>query len=163
MAHSTNGGKPIDLFYWFEDGELRTTFEGASSRDGSTPEELIPLLREVGFPLTLEGEHDEGAPDVDRKAAVLALAERLTGIRVTESLLQNATYELGVVPEQPADEWTSVVIDITDAHGERFYRIWTCEAISTASDRRRAEANAPVVITYNEPPAMDRPEREAGE
>ncbi|WP_327692736.1 DUF6461 domain-containing protein [Streptomyces sp. NBC_00459] len=163
VGHSTNGGKPIHLFHWFEDGELRTTFEGPSSRDGSTPDELVPLLREVGFPLTSEGEHDESAPDVDRKAAVFALAERLTGIRVTESLLQDAVYELGLVPEQPAEEWTGVVIDITDAHGERLYREWTREEIATASDRARAEADAPVVITRNEPPGRDRSEHETGE
>ncbi|MEU0742662.1 DUF6461 domain-containing protein [Streptomyces sp. NPDC006134] len=163
VAHSTNGGKPIHLFHWFEDGELRTTFEGPSSRDGSTPDELVPLLREVGFPLTSGGEHDESAPDVDRKAAVLALAERLTGVRVTESLLQNARYELGLVPEQPAEEWTGVAVDITDAHGERLYREWTYEEIAAASDRARTEADAPVVITYDEPPAMDRSEHEAAE
>lgn len=151
VAHSTNGGKPIHLFHWFEDGELRTTFESAWSREGDAPEELVPLLREVGFPLTPAGEHDESAPDVDGKAAVLALAERLTGIRVTESLLQDATYELGLVPEQPAEEWTGVVIDITDAHGERLYREWTREEIATASDRARAAADAPVVIPREEP------------
>lgn len=163
VAHSTNGGKPIHLFHWFEDGELRTTFEGPSARDGNTPDELIALLREVGFPLTSEGEHDESAPDVDGKAAVLALAERLTGVRVTESLLQEATYELGLVPEQPAEEWTGLVIDITDAHGERLYREWTYEEIAAASDRARAEPNAPVVITYNEASTVDRSEHEAGE
>ncbi len=163
VAHSTNGGKPIHLFHWFEDGELRTMFEDPSSRDGNTPDELVPLLREVGFPLTPEGEHDESAPDVDRKAAVLALAERLTGIRVTESLLQDATYELGLVPEQPAEGWTSLVIDITDAHGERLYKEWTHEQIAAASDRARAEANAPVVITYSDPPALDRSEHGTGE
>ena len=162
VAHSTNGGKPIHLFHWFEDGELRTTFEGPWSRDGSTPDELVPLLREVGFPLTSEGEQDESAPDVDQKAAVLALAERLTGIRVTESLLQDATYELGLVPEQPAEEWTGVVIDITDAHGKRLHREWTYEEIAAASDRARAEANAPVVITGSERPAVDRSEHETG-
>ncbi|MEU2435542.1 DUF6461 domain-containing protein [Streptomyces rubradiris] len=130
VAHSSNGGKPIHLFHWFEDGELRTTFEGPSARDGSRPDELVPLFREVGFPLTPEGEHDESAPVVDGKAAVLALAERLTGVRVTESLLQDATYELGLVPEQPAEEWTGVVIDITDAHGERLYKEWTYEEIA---------------------------------
>ncbi|MFF9395296.1 DUF6461 domain-containing protein [Streptomyces griseoluteus] len=163
VAHSTNGGKPIHLFHWFEDGELRTTFEGPSWRDGSTPDELVPLLREVGFPLTPHGEHDESAPDVDQKAAVLALAERLTGIRVTESLLQDATYELGLVPEQPTEEWTGVVVDITDAHGERLFREWTYEEIATASERARAEADAPVVITYDEPPATGRSKHEAGE
>ncbi|MET9459934.1 DUF6461 domain-containing protein [Streptomyces canus] len=163
VAHSSNGGKPIHLFHWFEDGELRTTFEGPSARDGSSPDELVPLLREVGFPLTLEGEHDENAPAVDGKAAVLALTERLTGIRVTESFLQDATYELGLVPEQPVEEWTRMVIDITDAHGERLHKEWTYEEIAAASDRARAETNAPVVITYNEPLAQDRPEHETGE
>ncbi|MGW7545650.1 DUF6461 domain-containing protein [Streptomyces sp. NPDC054770] len=163
VAHSSNGGKPMHFFHWFEDGELRTTFEGPSSRAGSTPDELVPLLREVGFPLTLEGEHDESVPDVDGKAAVLALAERLTGIRVTESLLRDATYELGLVPEQPAEEWTGLVIDITDAYGERLYREWTYEEIAAASDRARAEADAPVVITYDGPPAVDCSERETGE
>ncbi|MEU2247496.1 DUF6461 domain-containing protein [Streptomyces sp. NPDC019224] len=152
VAHSTNGGKPIDLFHWYEDGELRTTFEAPSAREGNGPDELVPLMREVGFPLTPEGEHDESAPDVDDKAAVLALAERLTGIRVTESFLQDATYELGLVPEQPVDEWTGLVIDITDAHGERFYREWTYEEIAAASARTLAEVNPPVVITRDEPP-----------
>ncbi|MFJ3714214.1 DUF6461 domain-containing protein [Streptomyces sp. NPDC090057] len=163
VAHSSNGGKPIHLFHWFEDGELRTTFEGPSARDGSSPDELIALLRQVGFPLTSEGEHDENAPGVDEKAAVLALTERLTGIRVTESLLQDATYELGLVPEQPAEEWTGLVIDITDANGERLYKEWTYEEVAAASDRARAEANAPVVITYNEPVTQDRSEHETGE
>ncbi|AZP22536.1 hypothetical protein EJC51_44580 [Streptomyces aquilus] len=163
VAHSTNGGKPIHLFHWFEDGELRTTFENPSSRDGSTPDELIPLLREVGFPLTCEGEDDESAPDVDRKAAVLALTERLTGICVTESLLRDAPYELGLVPEQPEEPWTGVVIDITDAHGERLHREWTYEEIATATDRARSEAEAPVLITYDEPSAMDRSEHDTDE
>ncbi|MGW2446565.1 DUF6461 domain-containing protein [Streptomyces sp. NPDC001675] len=163
VAHSSNGGKPIHLFHWFEDGELRTTFEGPSARDGSSPDELIALLRQVGFPLTPEGEHDENAPGVDGKAAVLALTERLTGVRVTESLLQDATYELGLVPEQPAEEWTGLVIDITDANGERLYKEWTYEEIAAASDRARAEANAPVVITHNEPLTQDRSEHQTGE
>ncbi|MEU9979445.1 DUF6461 domain-containing protein [Streptomyces sp. NPDC051014] len=163
VAHSSNGGKPIHLFHWFEDGELRTTFEAPSARDGNSPDELVSLLREVGFPLTPEGEHDESAPVVDCKAAVLALAERLTGIRVTESLLQDATYELGLVPEQPAEEWTGLVIDITDAHGDRLYKEWTYEEIAAASERTRAEADAPIVITYTEPLAKDRSENETGE
>ncbi|MGW1463634.1 DUF6461 domain-containing protein [Streptomyces sp. NPDC002308] len=174
VVHSTNGGKPIHLFDWYEEGELRTSFEWPSARHGGSPDELVPLLREVGSPLTPEGEHDENVPDADRydrKAAVLALTERLTGVRVTESLLQDATYELGLVPEQPAEEWTSVVIDITDAHGERLYKEWTYEEVAAASDRARAEANAPVVvtydepfgITYSEPSVVDRPERGTGE
>ncbi|MDQ1041345.1 hypothetical protein QFZ75_007761 [Streptomyces sp. V3I8] len=50
VAHSADGGKPIHLFHWFEGAGLRTTFEGPSARYGNTPDELVPLLREVGFP-----------------------------------------------------------------------------------------------------------------
>ncbi|WP_371131483.1 DUF6461 domain-containing protein [Streptomyces sp. Ag109_O5-10] len=67
------------------------------------------------------------------------MAERLTGIRVTESLLRDATYELGLVPEQPAEEWAGLVIDITGAHGERLYKKWAYEEITAASDRARAD------------------------
>ncbi|MFJ3088089.1 DUF6461 domain-containing protein [Streptomyces sp. NPDC086838] len=151
VAHSTNGGKPIHLFHWYEDGELRTTFEGAWARDGSGPDELVPLLREVGFPLNPEGEYDESAPDIDGKAGVLALAERLTGVRITESLLREATYQLGLVPDQPAEEWTGLVVDITDAHGRRLYREWTYEEIASMPARTLAEANPPVTIAYDEP------------
>ncbi|MEU5046781.1 DUF6461 domain-containing protein [Streptomyces griseorubiginosus] len=73
LAHSTDGGKPIHLFHWFEDGDRRTTFEGPAARHGSTPDELVPLLPDVGFPLTLGGEHGDSAPEDDGKAAVLAL------------------------------------------------------------------------------------------
>ncbi|NEA42003.1 DUF6461 domain-containing protein [Streptomyces sp. SID11385] len=146
VVHSTNGGKPIDLFQWYEDGALRTVFEWALWRDGSTPDALLPELREVGFPLTPEGEHDEDAPDVDGKAAVLALAERLTGVRLTESLLGDATYTLGLVPEQPAEEWSELIIDITDAHGERLYKKWTYEEVAAASERARRQANGPAQL-----------------
>ncbi|MFD4523454.1 DUF6461 domain-containing protein [Streptomyces sp. NPDC058470] len=120
VVHSSNGGKPIDLFHWYEDGKLRTTFEWPTAREGSAPGTLNPVMREVGFDLS-DDEGDTGAP-VDTKAAVLALAERLTGVRVTEELLRDAEYQLGQVPEEPAEEWNKIVIDITDADGERFYK-----------------------------------------
>ncbi|MFB6820709.1 DUF6461 domain-containing protein [Streptomyces virginiae] len=40
-------------------------------------------------------------PDVGTKAAVLALTERLTGVRLTEELLTTAEYHVGAVPEEP--------------------------------------------------------------
>lgn len=73
-------------------------------------------MREVGLNPT-----GDEAPDVDRKAAVFALAERLTGVQVTEDLLAEAEYRTGEVPEEPAEEWESITIDITDAHGDRTY------------------------------------------
>ncbi|MFD7629527.1 DUF6461 domain-containing protein [Streptomyces sp. NPDC059851] len=116
VSHSSNGGKPMDFFHWYEDGELRTTFEWPADRTGSTPDELNALMLEVG--LNPAGDQH---PDVDTKAAVFALAERLTGVRVTEELLAQARYQTGEVPEEPVADWESVTIDVIDAHGERTY------------------------------------------
>lgn len=99
VAHSSNGGKPMDFFHWYEQGELRTTFEWPADRTGSTPDALNPLMLAVG--LQPSGEED---PDVDTKAAVLALTERLTGVRVTQELLAEAEYQVGEVPDEPAEE-----------------------------------------------------------
>ncbi|WP_189948903.1 DUF6461 domain-containing protein [Streptomyces roseolus] len=100
VSHSTNGGKPMDLFDWYVNGELRTGFEWPTTRYGSTPDELVPVMREIGFDLVKD---EEGAgPSTDTKAAVLALTERLTGVRLTEDLLKGAEYHFGHVPEQPA-------------------------------------------------------------
>lgn len=89
-------GKPMDFFHWYEEGELRTTFEWPANRTGSTPDELNGLMTEVG--LNPSGDED---PDVDRKAAVLALTERLTGVRVTEELLAEAGYQVGKSRRNP--------------------------------------------------------------
>ncbi|OIJ95657.1 DUF6461 domain-containing protein [Streptomyces colonosanans] len=113
VSHSSNGGKPMDFFHWYEDGELRTTFEWPVDRNGSTPDDLNAVMSEIG--LNPAGDKN---PDVDTKAAVFALAERLTGVRVTEELLAEAEYQTGEVPEEPAEEWESITIDITDAHGD---------------------------------------------
>lgn len=42
VAHSTNGGKPIHLFHWFEDGDLRTTFEGPRRATATPPMNWSP-------------------------------------------------------------------------------------------------------------------------
>ncbi|MFC4504921.1 MULTISPECIES: DUF6461 domain-containing protein [Streptomyces] len=143
-VHSSNGGKPMHFFHWYEDGELRTTFEWPTVRGGNTPDALNSVMRDVGFELS----DDEGETNsrVDTKAAVFALAERLTGVRVTEELLRDAEYQLGHVPEEPAEEWTSIVIDITDAHGERFYKEVTRDEVEVATARARAQAAEPIVI-----------------
>ena len=151
VVHSSNGGKPIHLFHWYEDGELRTTFEWPTVREGSTPDDLNSVMREVGF--DLRDDEDGAGARVDTKAAVLALAERLTGVRVTEELLQGAEFQLGHLPEEPAEEWTGIVIDITDAHGERLYREITREQVETAMERARAEAAAPIVVPGPSSPA----------
>jgi hypothetical protein len=116
VSHSSNSGKPMDFFHWYENGELRTTFEWPAHRTGSTPDELNSVMSEVGLDPTSDGD-----PSVDRKAAVFALAERLTGVQVTEELLRGAEYRMGEVPEEPAEEWRSITIDLRDAHGEGLY------------------------------------------
>ncbi|MFI5866636.1 DUF6461 domain-containing protein [Streptomyces sp. NPDC051546] len=92
VSHTSNGGKPMDFFHWYEAGELRLTFESPADRAGSTPDELNGALSELG--LNPSGDPD---PGVDEKAAVFALAERLTGVRVTEELLRDAVYVTGEV------------------------------------------------------------------
>lgn len=116
VSHSSNGGKPMDFFHWYENGELRTTFEWPARRTGSTPDELNTVMREVGLDPVGDGD-----PDVDRKAAVFALTGRLTGVTVTEELLRDAEYRMGEVPEEPAEEWRGITIDLRDAHGEGTY------------------------------------------
>jgi hypothetical protein len=99
VMHSSNGGKPIHLFHWYQDGLLRTGFEGPDLRHGSTPDALLPLMREVGF--TLHGDEEGNGPGAQpvcgTKAAVLALAERMTGVRLTEELLRDVEHRLGHV------------------------------------------------------------------
>ncbi|MEW2496299.1 DUF6461 domain-containing protein [Streptomyces nodosus] len=144
VVHSSNGGKPMDFFQWYVDGELRTTFERPTVRQGSTPDALNTVLAEVGFDLS----DDEGGTSgpVDTKASAFALAERLTGVRVTEELLQRAEYQLGHVPEEPAEDWTGIVIDITDAHGKRLYLEVTRDEVESAAARARIEAAKPVEV-----------------
>lgn len=99
----------MSLFSWWEDGEPRTRFEGPLHRDGSTPDELVDLMRQVGF------DFENGSCDLED---YIALSEELTGVRVTQDMLENSTYSTGIVGI-PTDDWTSVVIDVTDAHGTR--------------------------------------------
>ncbi|MFF3484535.1 DUF6461 domain-containing protein [Streptomyces sp. NPDC002701] len=146
VTHSSNGGKPIHLFHWYEDGVLRTAFERVASRHGSTPDALDRLLREVGLDLADEGEESGAGTPVDTKARVFALTERLTGVRVTEETVRNAEYLLGHVPEEPAEDWTGVAVDITDAQGERFFRKFTREEVDASVECARAGAMAPVVV-----------------
>ncbi|MCX5205223.1 DUF6461 domain-containing protein [Streptomyces sp. NBC_00237] len=88
VSHTTDTDLPTDHFHWYEDGRLRTAFEWPTDRSGSTPDALNDVLAEVGFDLTEVDDLVGGfTVDVDQKAAVFALTERLTGVRVTEELL----------------------------------------------------------------------------
>jgi hypothetical protein len=84
----------VDQFYWVEDRIIRLEFEPLfpSYRQGSTPDVLVQDMMEVGFDLS-----DDGDNVGQNTASAFALAERLTGVRITLSLLQHATYECGIV------------------------------------------------------------------
>jgi hypothetical protein len=103
VEHFSNGGKPLHGFSWYEGGELRTTFEGRPRwRGGSTPDALLPMMREAGCRVL---DVDDLAGDfLDDKAAVLALTERLTGFRLRQEALRDAHYWLGLVLDEPAQE-----------------------------------------------------------
>jgi hypothetical protein len=117
VAHTGNGGKPLDFFHWYEDGELRTSFEGPWHRTGATPDALNADLADLGF----DPFGDPGDPAPDRKTAVLALTERLTGVRLTAGTLAAADYEVGEIPDEPTGDWSRAAADITDAHGARTF------------------------------------------
>ena len=77
-----------------EDGIIRLNFEPLLpwDRQGSTPDALVADVLEVGFDLS-----DDGDNVGHNTASAFALAERLTGVRITPSLLGKATYQCGIV------------------------------------------------------------------
>ncbi len=85
-----------DWFYWLEDGDLRLRFEPflADRREGSDPDGLVDVMEQVGFDLRPLNERDPSL----RTPAAFALAEHLTGIRITQELLDSSTYLCGRAP-----------------------------------------------------------------
>jgi hypothetical protein len=131
----------VTLFHWWEDGDLRTTFEWPGRRSGSTPDALIDAMTRAGFDLV------DGTSDIP---ANLALAEQLTGVRVTADLLDNAVYTTGIV-RMPDEEWTSITIDITDAHGEPLHKVVTREQMEHAQHHHRQHTTPTRPIPADEP------------
>jgi hypothetical protein len=86
-----------DIFLWYEDGTLRTSFEPLfpTERDDSTPDELVGMMAEVGFDLSSDEEEADFSLTTE---AAFALAERLTGVHLTPELLDKATFATGLVP-----------------------------------------------------------------
>ncbi|CAL9676223.1 hypothetical protein SUDANB15_07783 (plasmid) [Streptomyces sp. enrichment culture] len=84
----------VDSFLWAEDTTNRLAFEPGfpDSRRGTTPDELLPAMHDIGFPFW-EGTSDT-AEDLSAPAA-FALAEHLTGVRITPELLRGTTFACG--------------------------------------------------------------------
>lgn len=84
-------------FCWWVDGTLRLDFDAlfADCREGSHPDALLADMAECGFDLSDEDER--GVPGWhDTIDPSFALAERITGIRVTPELLTSAPYVCGL-------------------------------------------------------------------
>ncbi|MFJ4203192.1 DUF6461 domain-containing protein [Streptomyces sviceus] len=91
----------VDRFCWYEDGDLRLHFEPlfADERYGSRPDELLTEMRESGFDLAERDENgDHDAYYAALTGASFALAQRLTGIRLTPELFATAEFLCGVTP-----------------------------------------------------------------
>jgi hypothetical protein len=88
-------------FLWVEDGQVRLGFQPLfpAQRWGTTPDALLPDMTEAGFDLSDNDDEvrDDEVGDDRPIAATFALAERLTGVRVTPDLLENARYACGIV------------------------------------------------------------------
>ncbi|MET9424916.1 DUF6461 domain-containing protein [Streptomyces sp. NPDC006540] len=84
----------VDSFLWAEDTTNRLAFEPGfpDSRWGTTPDELLKAMNDIGFQFWEET--SDTAENVSAPAA-FALAEHLTGIRVTPELLQETTFTCG--------------------------------------------------------------------
>ncbi|MET8862014.1 DUF6461 domain-containing protein [Nonomuraea sp. NPDC004580] len=93
VSHSRNVNA-VGCFHWVEDGEIRLSFDPLfpSLRHGSAPDELVETMRQVGFDL---------GDDIDRgihDKAAFALAEHLTGVKLTPQSLEGSTYLCGLAP-----------------------------------------------------------------
>lgn len=79
----------VDHFYWVQDGVTRLHFlpQFPDRRDGTDPDGLADIMRQVGF------DH----PELHTESA-FALAQHLTGVRLTPELLESATYLCGTAP-----------------------------------------------------------------
>ncbi|MDV5143158.1 DUF6461 domain-containing protein [Streptomyces sp. SBC-4] len=93
VSHFTNINA-VGTFLWAEDQVLRLCFDPMFPEDrwGAAPDELLDVMRRIGFHLEVE----DPEPDFSPQAA-FALAEHLTGIAITPALLQDTTFTCATV------------------------------------------------------------------
>ncbi|WP_406387617.1 DUF6461 domain-containing protein [Streptomyces sp. NBC_00887] len=86
-----------DQFYWYQDGATRLHFEPGmpNRRDGGHPDGLLTEMEEAGFDL-----NDMDEDNLNRHTeAAFALAEHITGVRLTPELFASAEFTCGRVPD----------------------------------------------------------------
>lgn len=100
VSHYYQNGNGHSDFSWAEDGDLRLNFEPLfpNERDGSTPDALVEQMRQAGFEFGEEFDEDDDANIEFCGDAAFALAEHITGVRLTPELLEGATFICGVAP-----------------------------------------------------------------
>jgi uncharacterized protein DUF6461 len=100
VSHYDNGDANTDgCFLWAEHSELRLRFDlrNAGRRHGSGADELLNVIRRLGFEFPEEGTEADIDP-VPAVPAAFALAEQLTGVRLTPDHLQDADFVCGSAP-----------------------------------------------------------------
>jgi hypothetical protein len=89
----------VDYFFWVDDGTIRLHFEPLfpTRRDGTHADGLLDVMERIGFDL----QSTDGL-EVDRHShpgeCAFALAEYLTGVRITPELLESAPFVCGTAP-----------------------------------------------------------------
>ncbi|MFD7278307.1 DUF6461 domain-containing protein [Streptomyces sp. NPDC059862] len=96
VTHSFIDGKPVHLFHWFENSELRIAFEWPSHHRTAPPRR--PQRRHARRRLP---PHGDGPFGFDIKPAVPALAERLTGSGSRRSCSRRKQMSPAAVPCMP--------------------------------------------------------------
>ncbi|MEU7330901.1 DUF6461 domain-containing protein [Streptomyces parvus] len=84
----------VGTFLWAEDQALRLCFDPMfpEGRWGTTPDELLDVMQRIGF------HFDDDDPETDLSSpAAFALAEHLTGVAITPTLLQDTTFTCATV------------------------------------------------------------------
>ncbi len=85
----------VDGFSWSQDGVIRLGFEPLfpAQRHGSDPDACLTEMREAGFNLRSDEERDFAG----HTEAAFALAERITGVRLTPELFEELEITCGLV------------------------------------------------------------------
>lgn len=86
----------LDTFCWFEDSSVRLRFEPGDPRHQTGTEAYahLALMKQVGFVL----DEDDDEYDGMELEAAFALAEQLTGVRVTPDLIDATPYLCATIP-----------------------------------------------------------------
>jgi hypothetical protein len=95
-------GSERSYFFRYVDGDSRTWFETlfASRRNGTAPDELVPLMRQIGG-FELEPDEPVKITEFHHQEATFALCDTLTGLRLTPQLLRSATFTVAEVVNNP--------------------------------------------------------------